>query len=154
MKYWLFKSEASCYSIDDLKEDKRTAWTGIRNYQARNFIKDEMKGGDPVLFYHSSSNEVGIYGTARVKTLAYPDITQFDEKGEYYDPKATREKPRWFTVDILFVSKFKYPVTLHEMRLYRDLVGLVVLEKGSRLSIQPVSKKHFDRIIELSKVKK
>jgi predicted RNA-binding protein with PUA-like domain len=145
--YWLFKSEEDCYSIDDLKRDKHIAWEGIRNYQSRNFMMRDMKVGDTILFYHSSSEPTAVVGVARVSKAAHPDETQFDTKGEYYDPKATRENPRWYCVDVAFVSKFKTPMSLSVIKIDPKLEGMMVREQGSRLSIQPVSQKHFEYIV-------
>jgi predicted RNA-binding protein with PUA-like domain len=150
MNYWLMKSEGDCYSIDDLKADKRTAWTGVRNYMARNFMVRDMSVGDQVLFYHSSSEPTGIYGLAKVVAKAHVDETQFDKKDEHYDPKATREKSIWQCVDVAFVKKFAEPITLHALKLDPKLSGMMVLQKGSRLSIQPVSKEHFEHIVSLA----
>ena len=147
MNYWLLKSEGSCYSIDDLKRDKKTAWTGVRNYQARNFMRDDMKVGDSVLFYHSSSKPTGIYGIARVEQNAHPDETALDPTDDHYDPKATRENPIWYCVDISFVKKFQEPIPLDAIKFDPRLEGMVLTQKGSRLSVQPVSEKHF-KIIE------
>lgn len=105
MNYWLMKSEGDCYSIDDLKKDKVTPWSGVRNYQARNFMRDHMKKGDMVLFYHSSSKPTGVYGIAKVTANAHADETQFEKGGEYYDPKSTREHARWQCVDVRFVIR-------------------------------------------------
>ena len=146
MRYWLIKSEGTCYSIDDLKRDKKTAWTGIRNYQARNFMRDDMQVGDLVLFYHSlgtTENPSGIYGIAKVASKPHPDETQFEKKDMHFDPKASKEKPIWFCVDMSFVSKFKNPVNLGMIKRDRNLEGMEVRRAGSRLSIQPVSEKHF-----------
>ncbi len=151
MKYWLMKSEGDCYAIDDLKADKRTAWTGVRNYMARNFMVRDMAVGDQVLFYHSSSEPTGVYGLAKVVASAHVDETQFDKKDEHYDPKATRGKPIWQCVDVAFVRKFAEPIALSTLKLDPKLSGMVVLQKGSRLSIQPVSKTHFEHIIALTK---
>ncbi len=149
MKYWLMKSEGACYSIDDLKKDKKTAWTGVRNYMARNFMTRDMEVGDFVLFYHSSSEPTGVFGIAKVVGKAHSDETQFDKKDEHYDPKATKEKPIWQCVDVAFIKKFTAPVTLMQMKLDPELTGMLVLQKGSRLSIQPVSEKHFLHIRSL-----
>jgi predicted RNA-binding protein with PUA-like domain len=151
MRYWLIKNERDCYSIDDLKRDKTTAWTEVRNYQARNFLRD-MEKGDALLFYHSNAGaETGVVGEAKVIKEAYPDPTQFDKKGEYYDPKATPEEPRWSSVDVRFVSKFKHPVYLSDLKNDPAFADMIVTKKGNRLSIMPVHKKHFDRIIKLGK---
>lgn len=149
MKYWLFKSEGDCYSIDDLKRDKEAAWTGIRNYQARNFMMKDMSVGDPVLFYHSSSKPTGVYGLAKVGSAPHVDLTQFDSKDEHMDPKATNEKPIWHCVDIAFAKKFREPITLEEIKKDQKLDGIVLTQRGSRLSIQPVSGEHFKHILSM-----
>lgn len=147
MKYWLIKSEGNCYSIDDLKKDKRVAWEGIRNYQARNFMTKDMKVGDLILYYHSITEPIGVYGVAKVVSAPHPDESQFNKKAEMeYEPRATKEKPVWYCVDVAFVKKFKKPVTLEEIKKDKQLTGIVVAQKGSRLSVQPVSQKHFERI--------
>lgn len=148
MQYWLLKSEGDCYSIDDLKNDKQTAWTGIRNYQARNFMRDNIKKGDLALFYHSSSNPTGVYGIAKVVGAAHADETQFDKKDDHYDPSSKKENPRWVCVDVAFVKKFKEPISLEEIKHDPHLAGIMVTQQGSRLSIQPVSEKHFKYITE------
>ncbi len=148
-QYWLVKSEGGCYSILDLKRDKRTAWSGIRNYQARNFMRDEMRIGDLALFYHSNGKgeePTGVYGIAKVVSKPHPDETQFDKRDEHYDRKSTRENPIWSCVDMAFVRAFKRPVTLAEIKRDPKLAGMAVRERGSRLSIQPVSEKHFTYI--------
>ena len=145
MQYWLMKSEPTAYSIDDLKRDKRTAWEGVRNYQARNFMK-QMQAGDRVLFYHSSSNPMGVLGTAKVVEAAHADQSQFDKKDSHFDPKATKEKPIWYCVDIVFVEKFAQPVLLGAIKADAALRGIMVAAPGSRLSVQPVSEKHFNVI--------
>ena len=146
MKYWLIKSEGDCYSIDHFKADKKTAWEGIRNYQARNYMK-EMAVGDLLLYYHSITKPTGVYGIAKVVAKAHPDQSQFNKKDEMeYDPKATVEKPIWYCVDVGFVSKFTTPVTLDAIKKDPSLKGIVVAQKGSRLSVQPVSEKHFKYI--------
>lgn len=147
-RYWLIKSEGDCYSIDNLKKDKKTPWTGIRNYQARNFMRDQMQVGDLVLFYHSVSEPTGIYGVAKVSSKPHPDETAFDKKDEHYDPKSKRENPTWMCVDMSFVKKFKEPISLAELKIDPKLEGMVVRQKGSRLSVQPVSEKHFTYIVD------
>jgi predicted RNA-binding protein with PUA-like domain len=139
MRYWLMKSEPDEVSIDDLAAaPKRTVpWFGVRNYQARNFMRNEMKIGDEVLFYHSSCPEPGIAGIAKVSKLAYPDETQFDKRSPYYDPKATREAPRWFNVEVTLVRKTRL-VALSELREEPKLADMRVLQRGNRLSITPV----------------
>ncbi len=145
MQYWLMKSEPTAYSIDDLKRDKRTAWEGVRNYQARNFMK-EMAVGDAVLFYHSSSDPMGVLGVAKVVAGPHPDLSQFNKKDSHFDPKATKEKPIWYCVDVAFVEKFKTPVLLGAIKADPHLRGIMVAAPGSRLSVQPVSEKHFNYI--------
>lgn len=154
MNYWILKSEGDCYSIDDLEKDNITAWTGIRNFQARNFMRDQMHKGDLVLYYHSNGTKehpTGVYGTAKVIRESYPDPTQFDKKDQHYDPKSKKEDPQWVCVDIQFVSKFKVPVTLSEIKIDPKLEGILVAQKGSRLSVLPVSQKHFEYIKKLGK---
>lgn len=148
MHYWLLKSEPSCYSIDDLKREKVTAWTDIRNYQARNFLRD-MKKGDRVLFYHSSCDTVGVVGEATVEKEAYPDPTQFDVKSEGYERASTVDNPRWSAVDIQFKQKFSEPLTLSEIKLDPQFSTMGVVKQGSRLSVQPVSEKHFTQVLKL-----
>jgi predicted RNA-binding protein with PUA-like domain len=139
MHYWLMKSEPDELSIDDLAQapNKATPWFGVRNYQARNFMRDRMQLGDRVLFYHSSCEVPGIAGIAEVSKLAYPDATQFDDKSKYFDPKATRDNPRWFNVDVRLVKKTRL-VPLSELRGYPRLAGMQLLQRGNRLSITPV----------------
>ena len=149
MNYWLIKSEGECYSIDDLKKDKKTSWNGVRNYQARNFMRDHMKMGDLALFHHSSSKPTGVYGVAKVTSKAHPDASALDPKDEHYDPKSTKENPIWECVDFTFVKKLARPVSLEEIKRDYTLEGIMVAKKGSRLSIQPVSKAHFERILDL-----
>jgi predicted RNA-binding protein with PUA-like domain len=137
MRYWLMKSEPSDYSIDDLVRDGFVPWYGVRNYQARNFMRDQMRVGDGVLFYHSTCAEPGIVGLAEVGKLAYPDATQFDSTNKYFDPKATTESPRWFNVDVKLVKKTRL-MALAEIRGYPELANMRILAKGNRLSITPV----------------
>ena len=147
MKYWLIKSEGDCYSIDDFKKDKKTPWEGIRNYQSRNYMMRDMQVGDLLFFYHSVSQPTGVYGIAKVVSKAHPDESQFDKKDEMtFDPKATKEKPIWYCVDVAFVEKFKHPVSLEAIKKDPKLEGMMVRVKGSRLSVQPVSQKHFEHI--------
>lgn len=150
MSYWLVKTEPDVYSIDDLCRDKFTSWTGVRNYQARNFLK-EMKVGDIVLVYHSNAEPPGVVGLAKVKAEAKPDLTQFEVGGEYFDAKATKDNPRWFCPDLAFVEKFPKILALDEMRSISSLEGLALLQRGSRLSVIPVSEKHFMVISKASK---
>jgi predicted RNA-binding protein with PUA-like domain len=154
MRYWLIKSEPECYSIDDLKRDKIGVWDDIRNYQARNSMRDDMKKGDVAFFYQSSADVIGIVGVATIVKEAYPDQTQYDTKSEGYDAKATQENPRWFAVDVKFKEKFTTPLTLAELKNDPAFSGMVVTQKGSRLSVQPVSEKHALRILKLRSVLK
>lgn len=151
--YWLMKSEGACYSIDDLKRDKKTPWSGVRNFQARNFMRDTMKIGDMVLFYHSNGpsqeNPTGVYGLAKIASAPYEDKTARDPKDEHFDPKSKSPtyRPTWFLVDVAFVKKFTKPMPLALIKMDPKLDGMRVREKASRLSIQPVSEKHFKYIV-------
>ncbi|MDB5265936.1 MAG: hypothetical protein JWM39_649 [Parcubacteria group bacterium] len=145
--HWLVKSEPTSYSIDNLKKDKKTPWTGVRNYTARNFMRDGMRPGDPVLFYHSSCPVPGVYGVAKVASEAYPDPTQFDPKSPYYDPKATKEKPIWFLVDIAFVKKLAQPIRLEQIKKDMRLKDMTLLQRGNRLSVMSVNLSEF-RVID------
>lgn len=139
-KYWLMKSEPSCFSIDHLKNlpNQTTHWDGVRNYQARNFIRDQIKLNDEVFFYHSNCEHPGIVGVAEVVKEAYPDFTAFDAESEHPDPKSNPENPRWFMVDIRFKEKFKHPILLQELKNYPELEQMILLRKGNRLSVMPV----------------
>ena len=147
-KYWLFKSEPDVYGIEALRRDGATFWDGVRNYQARNTLRDDIEVGDGVLFYHSRVAPMAVAGTARVTRAGYPDPTQFDKRSKYFDEKATPENPRWFVVDIEFESAFDSPVTLPEMREMKALSDMVLLQKGSRLSVQPVRAKEWNAIVK------
>ena len=149
MAYWLMKSEPDTYSIDDLKRDGRDMWDGIRNYQARNMMRDDMRIGDKVLFYHSNCAEPAAVGIARVSSKPYPDPTQFDPESKYYDPKSSPDDPRWCLVDVAFVRKLKRPITLAELRDAPGLDGLILTRRGNRLSVMPVSDEHWERILDL-----
>jgi predicted RNA-binding protein with PUA-like domain len=142
------KSEPETYSIDDLKRDKRTAWNGVRNYQARNHMR-AMKKGDIVLFYHSSSEPPGVAGLAKVVKEAYPDPTQFDRKSEYHDPKSPKDDPRWWLVDIAFVERFGGQVSLQAIKAEKRLKDMVLVN-NSRLSVQPVSEEEYERVCAMS----
>ena len=150
MRYWLFKSEPSTYSVDDLARDGTTAWSGVRNYQARNFMRDEMRLRDRGFFYHSSCDEPGIVGIVEVCRVAHPDETQFDRKSPYYDRAATRENPRWHNVDVRLIAKTRL-VALDELRRDKALKGLPLLQRGNRLSITPVTPVQWKRIITVVK---
>jgi predicted RNA-binding protein with PUA-like domain len=151
MRYWLMKSEPSEFSIDDLVAAPRqtTAWFGVRNYQARNFMRDDMKLGDQALFYHSSCPEPGVCGIVEVSRLAYPDETQFDRKSHYYDSKSTRENPRWLHVDVKLVRKLRL-VSLAELRGQKALADMVILRRGNRLSITPVEPAEWKGVLALA----
>ncbi len=152
MRYWLMKSEPDEVSIDDLAAapGKTVAWFGVRNYQARNFMRDDMKLGDRVLFYHSSCAEPGVAGIAKVSRLAYPDATQFERGGKYHDPKATPDAPRWFNVDVTLVRKTRL-VPLAELRAHPELASLTILQRGNRLSITPVTAAEYACIERLAR---
>lgn len=143
------KSEPSCYSIDDLKREGIGMWDGVRNYQARNFIRDDMKQGDQVLFYHSNTHPIGVVGVAEVVGESYPDPTQFNSNANHFDPKASTAHPRWFVVDVRFKQKFEEPVTLGELKNDPFFSDMIVVRTGVRLSVQPVVEKHFIQIIHL-----
>jgi predicted RNA-binding protein with PUA-like domain len=146
---WLVKSEPESYSIDDLARDGRTPWTGVRNFQARNLMRDQMRVGDPVLFYHSSAEPPGVVGVARVASEAYPDATQFDPRSDYYDEKASDDEPRWFLVDIEYVEKLPRMVTLPEIRETKALAEMPLVNR-SRLSVQPVEPAAYDTIVRMA----
>ncbi|MDQ3089555.1 MAG: EVE domain-containing protein [bacterium] len=150
MKYWLIKSEANCYSVNDLKKDKKTSWSGIRNYQARNFLKD-MRVGDLAIFYHSGGNPPSAVGIAKVSMSAHPDLTAQDKADEHYDPKSIQENPIWQMVEFSYVETFKNPLTLQQIKINPELDGIMLAQQGSRLSVQPVSKEHFEIIRKLGK---
>ena len=149
MAYWLMKSEPDAYSIDDLRRDKREPWDGIRNYQARNMMRDDMKVGDKVFFYHSNCKEPGVVGIMKVVSKPYPDPTQFDPDSNYYDSKSDPEDPRWILVDVGFVRKTKRNITLTEIKAHPGLDDMVLTRKGNRLSVMPVDKEHWDIILGL-----
>jgi len=153
MNYWLMKSEPDVFGIDDLKAmpDKTEHWDGIRNYQARNMMRDNMKKGDQIFFYHSNAREIGIVGTMKVVKEAYPDFTAFDPTAKYYDPKSDPDKPRWFMVDVKFGRKFKRIITLDELKQHADALGddFPLLRRGNRLSIMPITKQQWDYILGL-----
>ena len=149
MTYWLMKSEPDAYSIDDLERDGREPWNGIRNYQARNMMRDEMKIGDEVFFYHSNCKEPGIVGIMKVASEPYPDPMQFDRTSKYYDPKSTKDNPRWCLVDVEFVRKLDRTISLAEIKDTKGLDGLILTRKGNRLSIMPIDKTHWSRLLSL-----
>ncbi len=148
MNYWLIKSEPDCYSIDDLKKDKKTRWTGVRNFQARNYMRDGMKVGDKALFWHSGGNPPAAVGIAVVSAEAAPDLTALDKKDDHYDPKSTKESPIWVATEFSYEKSFKNPLSLAEIKRDPALKGIMVAQTGSRLSIQPVSRQHFEHIVK------
>ena len=152
-QYWLMKSEPDVFSIDDLhtRPDQSEPWDGVRNYQVRNFMRDEMKPGDGVLFYHSNTKPPGVVGVAEITSRAFPDETAFDPDSRYYDPKSDRENPRWLAVTVRFVEKFARTVTLDELKAEPRLGELAVVRKGNRLSVCPVSREHFNLIRKMAK---
>jgi predicted RNA-binding protein with PUA-like domain len=150
MKYWLMKSEGDCYPIAELKKDKSTAWTGVRNFQARNYMK-QMSVGDMVLFYHSSAEPSGVYGLAKVSKLAHADLSAQNPKDEHYDPRSTPEKPIWECVDVSYVEEFEKPIPLDTIRKNKKLSKMLLLQRGSRLSVTPVEKNEFEEVIRMSK---
>ncbi|HIE71060.1 MAG TPA: EVE domain-containing protein [Planctomycetes bacterium] len=152
-RYWLFKSEPESYSIDQLKQDKRTFWSGVRNYQARNLLRDEILLGDGVLFYHSNAKPMAVVGIAKVVKEGYPDPTQFDSSDHYYDESSDPADPRWFVVDIGYVAKTQEPITRDMMKDQSELSDMVLLQRGSRLSVQPVEKHEWRTILKMGGVK-
>jgi len=153
MNYWLLKSEPTSFGIDDLAKAPRrtTTWDGVRNYQARNMLRDQFKKGDLAFFYHSSTEVPGVYGVVRVVREGHPDATAFERGHHHYDPDSTRDQPRWFTVDVQLVRKFAAPVTLTMLAANRATLGdMVVLRRGNRLSVMPVTATQWKRVMELA----
>ncbi len=153
MRTWLMKSEPDVFSIEDLKREQRTGWEGVRNYQARNSMRDDMQVGDFVLYYHSNAEPSGIAGLAKVVGPAEPDPTQFDRTSEYFDPTSDRAEPRWVMVTVGFVEAFKDVVSLAQLKAEPKLQGMGVLQKGQRLSVMPVSAEHFAVVLSLAKAR-
>jgi predicted RNA-binding protein with PUA-like domain len=150
--YWLLKSEPEEFSIDDLERVGREPWSGVRNYQARNYMRDGMKVGDGVLFYHSNCKPPGVVGVAEVVGAAYPDPTQFDPKSDYFDPASERAAPRWLAVDVGYKRSFRRCVTLDELKAAADSLGdLALLRRGNRLSVLPVSAAQWKHILKMEK---
>jgi predicted RNA-binding protein with PUA-like domain len=149
MNHWLMKSEPSAFSIDDLARNRREPWDGVRNYQARNFMRDGMRIGDKIFFYHSNCATPGIVGIAKVASKPYPDPTQFDPEDAHFDPKSSRAKPRWVLVDIAFVRKLARTITLSELKARPDLAGMALVRKGNRLSVMPMGSAEWDIIVGL-----
>jgi predicted RNA-binding protein with PUA-like domain len=150
-KYWLFKADPDDFSIEDLKksEEQTTYWNGVRNYQARNFIRDEMKPDDEVLFYHSNTEPNVIVGLCKIVTEGYPDFTQFDPKNKHYFPAANKHDPPWFMVDIKLVKEFKKPVSLTDVKENSKLKNMRLVQRGNRLSVMPVEKEEFEEIVKM-----
>lgn len=153
-KYWLVKSEPSVFSIDDLAKSKNrtTYWDGVRNYQARNFMRDDMKMGDLVLFYHSNADPNAVVGYCEVVKESYPDFTAFDPNDKHFDPKSNKENPTWMMIDIKLVKRFKNPVTLSEIKDNKKLKDMRLVQRGNRLSVMPVKKQEFDIILKMGGV--
>ena len=149
MRFWLMKNEPEDYSIDNLKKDKIEPWDGIRNYQVRNMIRDDMSIGDLAFFYHSNCEIPGIYGLMTINSKAYADHTAFDKKAKYYDSKSKKNKPTWLMVDVKYKRKLKRAITLTELKSYKKLNDMRVVQRGNRLSITEVSKKNWDFILKL-----
>lgn len=150
MNYWIFKTEPSTYGIDDLAKDQVTEWWGIRNYQVRNMIRDDMKPGDKVLIYHSSSKEIGIVGMAEITSDAYPDTEQFHKGSPYFDAKSKKDQPTWLSRDIAFVKKFPKLLSLADLKGEKKLSGMRLLQRGNRLSITPLTKDEYNHILTLA----
>jgi predicted RNA-binding protein with PUA-like domain len=150
--YWLVKTEPGDYSIEELEQDGETEWTGVRNYQARNFMRDKMRQGDQVLVYHSMTKPIGVYGVAEVAGPAHPDSLQFDRKSKYFDEKSTKDEARWWCVDLKFVERFATPVSRDELKAEPGLADMKLLKRGMRLSVMPVEKKEFDLVRKMSKM--
>lgn len=152
-KFWLVKSEPDVFSFSDLKQSKNqnTYWDGVRNYQARNFLRDEMKKGDLVLFYHSNADPLAVMGVCEVVKEGYPDHTQFDPDNDHYDPKADPKNPTWMMVDVKFKQEFKHPVTLDAIKSNSKLKNMKLIARGNRLSVMPVTKEEFDEIVKMGK---
>ena len=150
-RYWMMKSEPDAFSIDDLARVGTEPWNGVRNYQARNFMRDGMQVGDGVMIYHSNCKVPGVAGLATVASAAYPDATQFDPKSDYYDPKATRENPRWLLVDVAFERKLKRTIALDEIKQHADALGegFPLIARGNRLSILPVTAAQWKILLSL-----
>ena len=150
-RYWLMKCEPAAYTIDDLKRDRKTSWEGVRNYQARNFMRDRMQVGDDVLFYASNAEPSGVTGLARIARAGYVDEYQFKVGHKYYDPDVREDKPAWYMVDIEFVERFPDTLPLETLKHTKGLEKMMVIKKGSRLSVQPVSKGEYDIVVKLGR---
>lgn len=151
MQYWLMKCEPSAYTIDDLARDGRTSWEGVRNFQARNFMRDQMKDGDPVLFYASNAEPSGVTGLATIVRAGYPDPYAFKKGHHYFDPDSRKDAPTWYSVDIGFVEQFPGVVPLETLKATKGLEQMMVTKKGSRLSVQPVTRAEYDIVVRLGR---
>lgn len=153
-RYWLFKSEPSAFGIQSLAAaaGQTAPWDGVRNYQARNFLRDDVRVGDHVLFYHSREEPLGVFGTMEVVRAAYPDSTAFDPQSKYYDPGSDPEKPRWYMVDVKLLQQFREPVTRAQLQQDDVTAGMLVLKRGMRLSIQPVTEAEYRAVVALAEV--
>ena len=149
MAYWLMKSEPHAFSIDDLKTVRRNSWDGVRNYHARNMMRDDMRKGDLAFFYHSNCAEPGIVGVMRIVHEAYPDHTQFDPKSKYYDPKSEKNDPRWLMVDVAYKRKLRRTITLAELKAQPELAELPLVRRGNRLSVMPLARREWDFILAM-----
>lgn len=150
-RYWLMKCEPSAYTIDDLARDKTTSWEGVRNFQARNFMRDDMQDGDAVLFYASNADPSGVTGLATIAKAGYPDHTAWKKGHKYFDESSTRDKPTWYMVDLGFVERFPEVVSLETLKQTKGLEKMVVTQKGSRLSVQPVTKPEYEIVVKLGR---
>lgn len=150
MAYWLMKSEPDTYSIDDLERDGTNMWEGCRNYTVRNFFRDKFQPGDLAFFYHSVSDPAGIVGIMKVASTGYPDPTQYDSNSEYFDPKSPADNPRWMAVDVSFVEKFSRTITLSELKSHPELAAMLVVQRGQRLSVMPVTPEEWEFVLKLA----
>jgi len=154
-RYWLMKSEPDVYSIDDLKKDGHTLWTGVRNYQARNYmmgdLEDSMKPGDRFIFYHSNAEPSACVGVGQISKVRVADPEQFNKKSDVFEPKSSKDNPRWYCAEVAFVEKFASPVSLETVRLETQLKDMLLIRKGSRLSVQPVTKEEFEHVAKLGR---
>ncbi len=148
-RFWLFKSDIEDYPLTQFIKDKKTAWEGVRNYQARNFMMKDMQVGDLGIFYHSNAEPSAAVATLKVSALASPDKLQFDKKSDYYDEKSSQDKPRWYCVDVSYLEAFKVPVSLDKIRLEKELQSMQLLQKGNRLSILPLTEKEYNKILKM-----
>lgn len=144
--YWLLKSEPESYSIDQFAKDRKSLWTGVRNYQARNFMMDVMKPGEKFLFYHSNAEPSAVVGLGEIARVNVPDPSALDKKSDYYDPKSSKDHPIWFCAEVKFIKKFASPLSLDSLREHKELASMVLLQRGSRLSVQPVTKAEYEFI--------